>query len=127
MKKATLNTSVLLTLIALPVLASAQSAPTSPEASLFSFWPFVLMLGLMYFLMIRPQQKKQKELRAMMDSLKIDDEVVTIGGIIGRITQINQNYAALDLGNGQSATVQKGAIQLLLPKGTVKDAFVVSK
>jgi preprotein translocase subunit YajC len=71
-------------------------------------------------MLIRPQQKKAKETRAMLESLEKGNEIVTAGGIVGRITKLTDQYAVVEVANGIEMTVQRGAISQLLPKGTIK-------
>jgi preprotein translocase subunit YajC len=106
--------------------AYAEGAGSATANSLGQFLPLILMFVLLYFLMIRPQMKKQKELRAMIDALAKGDEVITVGGVLGKITQVDEAYITLEVAksNGQAVemVVQKGAVQTLLPKGTFKAA-----
>ncbi len=90
------------------------------SSNLTSFLPLVLMFVVMYFLMIRPQQKRAKEQRAMMDALAKSDEVVTAGGILGRVTKVSDAYVTVELAVGTEVVVQKSSITMLLPKGTLK-------
>ncbi len=99
--------------------AYAQSA-AGAEGSLMSFLPIVLMFVVLYFLMIRPQMKRQKEQKAMMDALAKGDEVVTAGGILGRVTKVTDAYVTLEIANGTEVVIQKIAVATLLPKGTIK-------
>ena len=85
-----------------------------------SLLPIILMFVVLWFLMIRPQQKKAKEHQAMLDALGKGDEVVTGGGIAGRVTKIGENYVTVDIAEGVEVQVQKPAIALVLPKGTLK-------
>jgi len=71
-------------------------------------------------MLIRPQQKKAKETRTMLESLEKGNEIVTAGGIVGRITKLTDQYAVVEVANGVEMTVQRGAISQLLPKGTIK-------
>jgi len=103
--------------------AYAQGAPGGePSWSL----PLVMMvaLGIMYFMMIRPQAKRAKELKAMIDALSKGDEVVTSGGIVGKVTDISDQYITLQVSSlgdkAVSLSVQRSAVQTLLPKGTMK-------
>jgi preprotein translocase subunit YajC len=73
-----------------------------------------------YFLLIRPQQKKAKEARAMLDALEKGNEIVTAGGIVGRINKLTDQYATIEVAPNVEMTVQRGAISQLLPKGTIK-------
>jgi preprotein translocase subunit YajC len=102
--------------------AYAQAA-ASPQGSdtLMGMLPIVLMFVILYFLMIRPQMKKAKEHRQMVDALKTGDEVVAVG-ILGKITSVGDNYVTLEVAPNTQIQVQKGAVTTLLPKGTVKDA-----
>ena len=81
---------------------------------------FVIMFVLMYFLMIRPQQKRQKELKTMMDALGKGDEVVTVGGIVGKVVKVSDTYVTVEVAANTEVVVQKSAITMLLPKGTLK-------
>jgi preprotein translocase subunit YajC len=85
-----------------------------------SFLPIILMFVVLYFLMIRPQMKRQKETKAMMEALTKGDEVVTAGGIVGKVTKLNEGYVTLEVADGTEILVQKAAINTLLPKGTIK-------
>lgn len=103
--------------------AWAQAASTTPAAGGPEFGTtimFVLMFVLLYFMMIRPQQKRAKEQRAMIDGLQKGDEVVTAGGIVGKISKVGDGYVTLEIANNTEIQVQKPAVNLLLPKGTIK-------
>jgi preprotein translocase subunit YajC len=82
----------------------------------------VVFIGLMYFLMIRPQMKRQKEHRGMLDKLNRGDEVITSGGIAGTVTEIGDNFVTVEVANGVQLRVQRGAVANVLPKGTLKSA-----
>ena len=82
--------------------------------------PTTILIAIMYFLMIRPQQKKAKEHQAMLAALAKGDEVVTGGGIAGRVAKIGENYVSVEVSEGVEVQVQKPAIALVLPKGTLK-------
>lgn len=99
--------------------AYAQT-PAGAESSLMSFLPIILMFVVLYFLMIRPQMKRQKEQKTMMDALAKGDEVVTVGGMLGKVTKVTDAYVTLDIANGTEIVVQKAAVSTLLPKGTIK-------
>ncbi|SFD51981.1 preprotein translocase subunit YajC [Massilia yuzhufengensis] len=88
--------------------------------SMTTFLPLILMFVVMYFLMIRPQQKRQREAKAMMDALAKGDEVATAGGILGRVTKVADTYVTLEVATGTEIVVQKNAVTTLLPKGTLK-------
>ena len=104
--------------------AYAQAAPAAANAGLMgnltTFMPLVLMFVVMYFLMIRPQQKKAKEQRQMMDALAKGDEVVTVGGILGRVSLVKDAYITIEIATNTEIVVQKHAVTTLLPKGTLK-------
>jgi len=78
------------------------------------------MAVFMYFMMIRPQMKRQKETKAMLEALKVGDEVVSAGGIVGKIVKISEAYATLEIASNTQIVVQRPAITTLLPKGTIK-------
>ena len=101
--------------------AYAQSAPGSMfGGDLMAFLPMVAIFVVFYFLLIRPQQKKAKEAKAMLEALQKGDEVVTAGGILGKISKISDQYMTIEVAPGTEITVQRGAVSQLLPKGTVK-------
>ncbi|MEC4720231.1 preprotein translocase subunit YajC [Noviherbaspirillum sp. CPCC 100848] len=100
--------------------AYAQTAAAGAESSLLSFLPIILMFIVLYFLMIRPQMKRQKEQKAMMDALAKGDEVITAGGIVGKVSKVTEAYVTLEIANGTEIIVQKAAVSTLLPKGTIK-------
>jgi preprotein translocase subunit YajC len=88
--------------------------------SLTTFAPIIIMFVVMYFIMIRPQQKRQKELKTMMDALAKGDEVITIGGVLGRVSKVTDAYVTIEVAAGTEIVVQKNAVTTLLPKGTLK-------
>ncbi|WP_230412436.1 preprotein translocase subunit YajC [Undibacterium hunanense] len=85
-----------------------------------SFLPIILMFVVLYFLMIRPQMKRQKEQRSMMDALAKNDEVITSGGVLGKVTKVTDAYVTIEVAEDTEIVVQKVAITMLLPKGTIK-------
>jgi preprotein translocase subunit YajC len=103
--------------------AYAQAAG-APDAGLMgnlsTFLPLILMFVVMYFLMIRPQQKRAKEQKEMMEALSKGDEVVTAGGILGKVVKVNETYVTLEVSANNEVVVQKNSITTLLPKGTLK-------
>lgn len=101
--------------------AFAQTAAgAAPQASVFSGLPLlVLMFLVMYFIMIRPQMKRQKEHRAMIDALAKGDEVTTAGGIVGRVTKLTDQWLHLEVASGVEIQVQRSAVAQVLPKGTL--------
>ena len=100
--------------------AYAQAAPAGGDAGFMGLLPIVLMFVLLYFLMIRPQMKRAKETKAMIEALQKGDEVVTAGGVVGRISEMAEAYLTLEIAPGTEITVQRAAVQMLLPKGTMK-------
>ena len=87
---------------------------------MLSFLPIILMFVVLYLFMIRPQMKRAKETKAMIDALQKGDEVIAAGGVIGRITKISDAYVSLEIASNTEINVQRGAVQMLLPKGTIK-------
>lgn len=100
--------------------AYAQAPAAGGDAGLMGFLPIILMFVLLYFLMIRPQMKRAKEHKAMVEALQKGDEVITAGGLLGRITAVNEAYVSVEVAANTEVSVQKGAVQTLLPKGTIK-------
>ena len=99
--------------------AYAQGAAPA-GGGLLTFLPLLLMIAVMYFLFIRPQQKRVKEHAAMVGALKKGDEVVTNGGLGGSITKVNDAFITLQVSDNVEVNVQKQAIATLLPQGTLK-------
>ena len=104
--------------------AYAQSTGTAADAgmmgNLTTFAPLVLMFVVMYFLMIRPQQKRAKEQKSMMDALAKGDEVITSGGILGKVSKVTDTYVTVEIAANTDIVVQKNSVSTLLPKGTLK-------
>jgi preprotein translocase subunit YajC len=90
------------------------------DSGLIGFLPIILMFVLLYFLMIRPQMKRAKETKAMVEALQKGDEVVTAGGVVGRITKLGDQYITLEIAPSTEIVVQRSAVQVPLPKGTLK-------
>jgi len=101
--------------------AWAQGAGGPAGGGIESMLLIVLMFVVLYFLMIRPQMKRAKEHKTLLESLQKGDEVVTVGGVLGRITKLNENYVTLEIANNIEVQVQRPAVQVLLPKGTIKN------
>jgi preprotein translocase subunit YajC len=101
-----------------PAYAQA-AAPAQPNA-LIQFAPLVVLFVLFYFLLIRPQMKRTKEHRQMLDKIAKGDEVVTNGGLAGKVTSIGEAYATVEVAEGVNVKVQKASIGSVLPKGTLK-------
>lgn len=104
--------------------AFAQTAPAaaggSTESTLFSLLPLVLMFVVLYFIMIRPQMKRQKEHKAMVEALAKGDEVVISGGVLGRIARLGDTTLHVEVANGVELQVQRSAVVQVLPKGSFK-------
>lgn len=93
-----------------------------PQGGGISFLIMIaIFFAIMYFLIIRPQSKRAKEHKKLVDSLSTGDEVVTTGGLMGRVTEVSDNYVQVDFAKGVNVKVQKQAIGAMLPKGTLKD------
>ncbi len=105
--------------------AYAQTAPAAaPEggmqSSLMSMLPLVLMFVVLYFVMIRPQMKRQKEHRSMIDALAKGDEIVTSGGMLGKVSKLGDMYVSVEIAGSVEVQVQRSAVVQVLPKGTIK-------
>ncbi|MGB9109490.1 MAG: preprotein translocase subunit YajC [Telluria sp.] len=99
---------------------AAGAADPGIMGSLTTFAPIIIMFVVMYFIMIRPQQKRQKEMKTMMDALGKGDEVITVGGVLGRVSKVSDAYVTIEVAAGTEIVVQKNAVTTLLPKGTLK-------
>ena len=105
--------------------AIAQTAPAAAtgsdmQSSLMSMLPLVLMFVVLYFVMIRPQMKRQKEHKNMVEALAKGDEVATAGGLLGRVTKMGDTFLSVEIANGVEVRLQRSAIVQVLPKGTIK-------
>lgn len=100
--------------------AFAQQAPAPQGAGAFNIFFLVIMVALMYFLMIRPQQKRAKEHRALIEALKKGDEVITSSGLMGRITALDQSAVDLEIADKVIVRMQRGYVVAVLPKGTLR-------
>lgn len=102
-------------------ISDAWAAPEQPDP-IMSFLPLILIFVVFYFLLIRPQQKRAKEHKEMVAALKKGDEVVTNGGVLGKITDVGDNFVRLQISEGVEVKVQRQSVSTLMPKGTLKDA-----
>ena len=103
--------------------AYAQTAPAGTGGmDIMSLLPLILMFVLLYFLLLRPQMRRAKEQKQMIASLTKGDEVITGGGVLGRVTKVSDGYVSVEIAPNVEITVQKASIQTLLPKGTLKNA-----
>ena len=103
--------------------AFAQTAPAAAAeggmmSSLTSMLPLVLMFVVLYFVMIRPQMRKQKEHRSMIEALAKGDEVATAGGLLGKVSRLGEGYLTLEIAPGVEVQLQRSAVVQVLPKGT---------
>jgi preprotein translocase subunit YajC len=103
--------------------AFAQTAPaaaSSGTSSLMSMLPLVLMFVVLYFIMIRPQMKRQKEHKSMLEALAKGDEVVAAGGLLGKVSKLGETVVTIEIANGVEVQCQRSSVVQVLPKGTVK-------
>jgi len=100
--------------------AQATGGAPAGDAGMLSFLPIILMFVVLYLFMIRPQMKRAKETKQMIDALQKGDEVITAGGVVGRITKISDAYLSIEIAPNTEINVQRAAVQMLLPKGTIK-------
>jgi preprotein translocase subunit YajC len=103
-----------------PVIAQAAAAQPAAGGGLQMIIMMVVLFGLMYFMVIRPQMKRQKEHRALIAALAKGDEVVTNGGIAGRVEEVGETFITVEIAANVKVKVQKGAVQQVLPKGSLK-------
>jgi preprotein translocase subunit YajC len=96
--------------------AGAQADPIT------SFLPLIIIFVLFYFLLIRPQQKRQKEHKQMVEALEVGQEIVTGGGVLGKVTGVDELWVTVEVANGVSLKVQRQTIAALMPKDTIKNA-----
>ena len=103
--------------------AHAQAAGAAQPNPLMQMLPLVLIFVVFYFLLIRPQTKRAKEHKQMVDALKKGDEIVSGGGMLGRITEVGENFVQVELADNVQIRIQKQAISSLMPKGTYKGSL----
>ena len=102
-----------------PAFAQGSGAPAA-GGGFESLILILLMFAVLYFLMIRPQMKRAKEHKSLIEALQKGDEVITAGGLLGRISKVSDNYVTLQVADNVEVQVQRPAVQLVLPKGTLK-------
>ena len=102
-----------------PAFAQA-AAGGDTQSTLMNMLPLVLMFVVMYFVMIRPQMRKQKEHKAMVEALAKGDEVVTAGGLLGRVSKLGETHIGVEIANGVEVQLQRSSVVQVLPKGTIK-------
>ena len=101
--------------------AFAQAAPSGGgDTGMMNILFIVVMFAIIYFLMIRPQMKRAKEHRGMLEALQKGDEVITAGGVLGRVSKMGEAYVTIEIAPNTEVSVQKTAVQTVLPKGTLK-------
>ncbi len=99
--------------------AYAETA-AAPQGGIMDFLPLIALIAVFYFLVLRPQSKRAKEHKAMVEALQRGDEIITLGGEVGTVSKVFEEYVGLQLAENVEVTVQKAAIQNVLPKGTIK-------
>ena len=102
-------------------LAEAPAAAAQQPDPLMSFLPLILIFAVMYFLLIRPQIKRQKEHKKLIDALTKGDEVLTSGGLVGRVVELADAFITVEVAEGTTIIVQRSAVTTVLPKGTIRD------
>tara|TARA_R110002049_G_scaffold63439_11_gene168647 strand:+ start:2405 stop:2728 length:324 start_codon:yes stop_codon:yes gene_type:complete len=99
-------------------ISNAYAQGAQQGSPLGMLLPMVVIFGAFYFLLIRPQQKKQKAHQALVAGLGVGDEVMTAGGILGKVTHVSEHYAAVEIADGTTIKVQKASVSQVVPKGT---------
>jgi preprotein translocase subunit YajC len=106
------------------LISNAYAQAGGAEGQLLGFLPIILMFVVLYFLMIRPQMKRAKEHRTMLEALQKGDEVITSGGVVGKVSKVSDSYVTVEVGHQGNQPIemqfQKQSVQTLLPKGTIK-------
>ncbi|MGC8697874.1 MAG: preprotein translocase subunit YajC [Halothiobacillus sp.] len=103
--------------------AMADAAPTAAQqpSLIATFLPLILIFGVMYFLLIRPQVKRQKELKKLVESIEKGDEIITNGGLLGRVVKVTEAFLIIEVADNVTMVVQRNAVATVMPKGTLKD------
>ncbi len=105
---------------AAPAATAATDGPFGALGGLGGMLPLVLMFVVLYFVMIRPQMKRQKEHKSMIDALAKGDEVVTSGGVLGKVSKMGDTFVGVEIANGVEIQIQRSAVVQVMPKGTIK-------
>jgi preprotein translocase subunit YajC len=100
--------------------AYAEGAGTPQGGGFASFIPLIILIVVFYFLLIRPQQQKVKEHNNMVNALQKGDEIVTTGGLLGRITEMGDNFLQIQIAQNTEVKIQRQAVSAVMPKGTMK-------
>ena len=103
-------------------IASAHAQDAAPGGGLMSFLPLIIIFVIFYFLLIRPQMKRAKDHKKLVAELGNGDEVVTNGGLLGRISNVGESFITVEIADNVQIKVQRHAIANVLPKGTIKSA-----
>jgi preprotein translocase subunit YajC len=103
-------------------IASAYAQDASPQGGLMSFLPLIIIFIIFYFLLIRPQMKRAKEHRKLVAELAVGDEVVTTGGLLGRISKVGESFLTVEVAENLEIKLQRHAVASVMPKGTIKSA-----
>ena len=103
-------------------IASAYAQDAAPQGGLMSFLPLIIIFIIFYFLLIRPQMKRAKEHRKLVAELAVGDEVVTTGGLLGRITKVGESFLTVEVADNLQLKLQRHAVASVVPKGTIKSA-----
>lgn len=101
-------------------ISNAYAAPAAPGGDLMSFLPMIIIFVLFYFMLIRPQMKQAKQQKAMIDAIKAGDEIVTTGGVVGKVTKVSDGFVSVEIATNTVISIQRQAIQTLLPPDTIK-------
>jgi preprotein translocase subunit YajC len=105
------------------LISTAHAAETGTQTDSFmSLVPLVLIFVFFYFLIIRPQGKRQKEHKQMVSALEKGDEILTNGGVVGKLTEVGEQFVTAEIASGVEVKIQRHAVSAVLPKGTVKNA-----
>ncbi len=103
-------------------IQDAYAQAGDPSNPLISFLPLILIFVVFYFLLIRPQNKRQKEHKELVANLSVGDEIVTAGGVLGKVTELGEQFVGVEIANGVVVKVQRHTITAVMPKGTLKSA-----
>jgi len=103
-------------------ISSAYAQDAAPSGGLMSFLPLIVIFAVFYFMLIRPQMKRSKEHRQLVSQLGKGDEVVTNGGLLGRITDVSESFVTLEIADNVKIKLQRQAVTNVMPKGTIKSA-----
>ena len=103
-------------------ISNAYAQDAAAQGGLMSFLPLIVIFAVFYFMLIRPQMKRSKEHRQLVSQLAKGDEVVTNGGLLGRITEVSETFITLEVADNVQIKIQRQAVASVMPKGTIKSA-----